>query len=172
MPYIDARKNGVLLEQTARQNYEGYTNKQVQKAVLDRTLLGLLGHPSAQDLEYLVIINNIYNCPITIHDVKNSHAILGPDIAGMRCKTVRNETYHIAIDYVAIPRDFPNMHNYVTIVADAMSVKNTPFLVTMSRGIKLITVEHIPTCTSKNPSKILKRMMHLYSNGSMIVKTF
>ena len=38
----------------------------------------------------------------------------------MRIKTARHEPDHVAIYYVAIPRDFLKFHKYVTIVADVM----------------------------------------------------
>ena len=90
-------KKEVLIVQTVRQNYKSCAKKQVYKAVMDRNSLGMLFHPSAQDLEYLVSINNIDDCPITIHHVKNAHAIFGPDIAGARGKPVRHKPEHFTI---------------------------------------------------------------------------
>ena len=145
LPYIGASKQGIILVHTVQKKYEGYTNQKPQKDVMARKAGGIISHPSAQDLEYLVISNNIDYCPIKIHDVKNAHAILGPDLAGVRGKTVRHDPGHVIIDYFSIPRDLLNKKKHVTIVADVMFVKNTRFLVTMYRGIKSIPVEHIPT---------------------------
>ena len=67
----------------------------------------------------------------------------------MRGKKVRHDPDHVAIDYVDIPMEFLKFHTYVTLVADLISGKNTPFLIIMSRDIIFITVEHIPTVTAE-----------------------
>ena len=108
LPYIDVRKQVILMVQPVQNNYEGYTKKQVGKAVMDHKASELLGHTSAYDLEYLVISNNIDDCPIKIHDVKNSHTILGPGLARVRGKPVRYKPYHVTIYYVAISRELLN----------------------------------------------------------------
>ena len=59
----------------------------------------------------------------------------------------------------------------MTLVDGVMFSNNTPFLITTSRGIKLIAVEHIPTCTAKNLDKSIKTIMCLYLCGNMIVQT-
>ena len=41
----------------------------------------------------------------------------------------------------------------------------------MSRGFKFVTVEYTSSCTAKEISKKLKRVMKLYDRGSMIVQT-
>jgi hypothetical protein len=53
------------------------------------------------------------------------------------------------MDYVAVSREFMKLHKYVTLVADVMFVNGVTFLVTMSRGIKFVTAEHVPTRMAK-----------------------
>ena len=74
-------------------------------------------------------------------------------------------------DYVAIPRDFLALHRFVSLVADVMFVNNIPFLITIYRGIKFVTVEYLRSLTDKELSKKLRRVMKLYGRGSMIVQT-
>ena len=52
------------------------------------------------------------------------------------------KTEHVRVDYVEIPRDLVDMHKYVTLVANMMFVNGLPFLVTLSRGISLVTIEY------------------------------
>ena len=40
----------------------------------------------------------------------------------------------------------------------------------MSRGIRLITIEHVPTRTDKQRSESIKIFISLYSRGHMVVK--
>ena len=63
------------------------------------------------------------------------------------------------------------MHKYATLVVDVLFVNNIPFLITISRGIKFVTVEHIPISMAKQLSKNLKIIMKFYSRGSTIVQT-
>ena len=76
------------LVQTVRKNYEGFTKRDVERAVLASEATGLIGHPSERDLKYLVSIN-LNDCPVTIPDVNNAHKIFGPNLGGTRGKTVR-----------------------------------------------------------------------------------
>ena len=48
MPYIDMREvtEGFAMVQTVRQNFEGYTKKQVEKAIAARKLQAMMAHPS------------------------------------------------------------------------------------------------------------------------------
>ena len=170
LPYIDAGEEGLIFVQTVRQQYEGFTKKQVEKAILARKATGLLGYPTERDMEALVS-NNLDNVPFTVTDIRNAKTIFGPDLAGVRGKTVRESPKHVVTDVVAIPRDFMKLHKFVTLVADVMFVNSVPFLVTSSRGIKFVTAEHLQSRTAKQLSKSLKRIMCLYSRGGMIVQT-
>ena len=57
------------------------------------------------------------------------------------------------MDYVAVPKDFIKLHKVVTILADLIFVNGAPFLITMTRGIKFVTVQQIPTRTDNKSSK-------------------
>ena len=74
-------------------------------------------------------------------------------------------------DYVDIPRDFLKLHKYANLVAGVMFFNIIPFLITISLGIRFITVEHVPTCTAKQLSKIIRIILSLYAHGNMIVKS-
>ena len=94
-------------------------------------------HPSEQDLKYLVSSHNLDDCPLTIHDVKNSHAIFGPNIAGVIGKTVRQKPDIVMTYYMAVPCDFLALHKCVTLVADVCFVDNIVFLITFPEVLNL-----------------------------------
>ena len=50
--FVESTKEVVMFVQKIRNNYEGFTEKEVEKAVLGRKAPGLIGHPYAQDLKY------------------------------------------------------------------------------------------------------------------------
>ena len=71
--------------------------------------------------------------------------------------------------YIAVPKDFLKLHKFVTLVADVMFVDDAPLLITVSRGIKFVTVENIPNRTDKQLSRSLKHVMRIYSRSIIIV---
>ena len=156
--------------QIVRKNYDGFTKRDVERAVLAHEAAGLIVHPSERDLKYLVS-RNLTDCPVTILDVNNNHKIFGPILGVTRGKAVRQNPEHVTTNYVAIPRDFLTLQRFVSLVAHVMFVHNKTFLTTMFRGIKFVTVEYISARTAKELSKKLNRVMKLYGQGSVISQT-
>ncbi len=52
-------------------------------------------------------------------------------------------------NYVQIPRALLKRHQRVTLAVDVMFVNGVPFLVSVARGLNLVTAEHMPTRTAK-----------------------
>ncbi len=84
--------------------------------------------------------NLLTNCPITIWDVDNADQIFGPNLANLRGKTTRAKPDHVRVEYARIPKDFIQLHKYMTLVEDVMFVNGLPFLVMSSWGISLVTI--------------------------------
>ena len=97
--------------------------------------------------------------------------MFGTNLAGTRGKTVWQKSDGVVMYYVTVPKDLLELHKFVTLVAYLMFVNGATFLIIMSLGINFVTVKHIPTCTDKQMSKSLKRVMKIYSRSSMIIKT-
>jgi len=108
----------------------------------------------------------ITNCPVTVQDVENANHIFGPDLDNLRTKPE-----HVCIEYIQIPRDFVELHKYVTLVADVMFINGLPFLVTSSQGISLVTIEYLKLRTAKRLVDTLERAIHIYSKAGFIVQT-
>ena len=89
----------------------------------------------------------IWKFPITTYDVNNFHNMFSQNLAGTNGNTVWQNTYRVVMYYIAVPKDFLKLHKFVTLVEDVMFVNGAPFLITMSRRIKFVTVEHITTRT-------------------------
>ena len=144
---------------TVANNMEGFTKRDVAKAHAARRLQGMIGHPSDQDFTGLVREKLLANCPVTVSNVANAKSIFGPDIAGLRGKTVRHSPTHVYTAYVAIPKDFLSAHRNVTLTVDVMFVNGLPFLVTKSRGINLVTNEFARSRTATNLATLLARVI-------------
>ena len=57
-------------------------------------------------------------------------------------------------------------------MSDAMIVNSKLLLITMSRGIKFLTVKHVPTRTANQLIKYFERVMKIDSRSIMIVHNF
>ena len=106
---------------------------------------------SERYLEVLVRSKELDGMPAAPHDFRNAIAVFsGHDIAGVQEETTRQASPERVIpDYVAIPRNFLKLHTHVTLVAGVIFVENIPFLVTLPRGIKFVTAEHVRSRTAK-----------------------
>ena len=77
------------------------------------------------------------------YDVTTAYKYFGPDLAGVRGKTVWRQPTRIDSDYVDIPQDLIELNKLITLIVDIMFVNGILFLITHGRGVGLISVEWI-----------------------------
>jgi hypothetical protein len=75
--------------ENVRDNYDGFTKKQIERAIAARRLMGMIASPLECDFQGLVRLNLLKDCPITNADITNARQIFGPDLANIRDKTVQ-----------------------------------------------------------------------------------
>jgi hypothetical protein len=131
----------------------------------------MIGNPSKGDFKGMVSGNLIKNCPVTTTDITNARRFFGPDLASIRGKTVRRTPGPVVADYVAVPCSLVEQNSIVTMAADVFFVDGTAFLVTLSRRIKFITVEHVPVRTAISLSKHITRVLQVYECAEFRVRT-
>ena len=129
----------------------------------------MVGHPTDREVLGMVRSQMITNCDVTPTAVKNFNQIFGPNLAGVRGRTIRTTPEPVHIDYVQIPRAILDRHGIVTLTVDCMFVNGVPFLVSVSRGLNLIMAEFTPTCTTKNLAVGIRNIMVLYEKGGFQV---
>jgi hypothetical protein len=154
-----------------QKNMDGFTKRKVEEAKAAHEAQGMLGHPTDREFLGMVCSNTIANCDATKNAVKYANLIVGPDLAGVRGRTVRTTPEHVRNNYVQILRAILDRHRLVTLTVDCMFVNGVPFLVSTSRGLNLITAEHTPSRTAKNLAAGITRIMALYALGSFQVET-
>ena len=88
--------------------------------------------------------------------------MIGPSRAEVRDNAARSSPDHVISDVVAIPMDLMLLHKNAVLVVDIMFVKNVAFLITISRGIKFITVKYLKSHSAKQLSHSLKNVINLY----------
>ncbi len=62
-------------------------------------------------------------------------------------------------NHVQIPRVLLDWHQRVTLAVDLIVVNGVPFLVSVSRGINLVTAKYTPSCMAKQLVVGITRMM-------------
>ena len=70
-----------------------------------------------------------------------------------------------------VPRDVLRFHRDITLCVDIMFVNKIPFLTTLSRSLKFITVEALQNRQIKNVSKKIANIVKLYENRGFRVRT-
>jgi hypothetical protein len=177
MPYIDLKtvEGEVALDfvQTIRGNYDGFTRREVEEARAAREAQGMLGHPTDCDFLGMVRANMVANCPVTVSAAQNANQIFGPDIAGVRGRTVRRPPDAVRTDYVYVqlPRIILEQYWVVVPSADVMFANKVPFLVSQSRGLNLITAEFLPSRTAKSLAARVDQIRQMYARGGFSVGT-
>ncbi len=111
------------------------------------------------------------DCPITNADIIHAHKIFSPNLPNLRGKTVRRKPERVWTEYVDIPCVILDVHGHVTLVADVMFVNGVPFLVSSSKNINLITIEHAPQCTASKLGSLLQRIIRVYARAGFQVQT-
>ena len=74
-------------------------------------------------------------------------------------------------EYVAVPKLVIDRNKTVTLAADVFFIDGTGSLMTVSRNIKFITVEYVPTRTAKNLSIHMDRVTQVYKPAGFNVRT-
>ena len=56
---------------------------------------------------------------------------------------MRAKPDRVEVERIAILRDFQKFHSQVTLVADVFFVNEVPFLITLSRNLRFVTVQYM-----------------------------
>jgi hypothetical protein len=131
----------------------------------------MIGNLSKGDYRGLVSCNMISNCRITPTNITITRAIFRPDLPSVWGKSVRRTPAPVVADHVAVLHAVVERNKVVTMVADVFFVCGMSFLVTLSRNIKFVMVEHLPVRTANALVKHIKRVLHVYGRGGFSVRT-
>jgi hypothetical protein len=76
---------------TVRENFEGFTHCQVQRATDARCLIQMVASPTEHNFQSMVHLNLLKDCPVTHEDVTNTPKIFSLNLANIRGKTVQKK---------------------------------------------------------------------------------
>ncbi len=99
----------------------------------------------------------------------NAHQIFGPDLAGVRGRTVWRPQESVTTNYVHISRAILEQHQLVTLAVDLMFANGVPFLVSVAIILNLVTAEFTLSRTAKQLAACITWMMDLYACGGFQV---
>jgi hypothetical protein len=181
MPYIDMSRpkdhitrvvcqDSMTCVETVRANMEGFTLEQCTRAKGARDAMAMMAHPPEGKMKHMVSSNNVANIPFTSTDFSNGRALFGPDRGAIRGKTVRQRPHRVRPELITVPQELYERTRDVILTAYVMFVDGLPFFVTLSRGIKLVTLEFLPSCTTDQLHKSLLAVARLYRRGGFLVK--
>jgi hypothetical protein len=135
--------------------------------------MAMMAHPSEEKFKKHVVSSGhaIKNFSFTLQDVANANALFGPDRGSLKGKTVRQRPGKVRPEYRSIPRDLYERIKNVTLTADVMFVNGLPFFVTMSRDIKIVSVEFLPSRTAEQLRSSITKVIYIYRRGGYMVRT-
>ena len=125
VPKTSAQYN---LVETIQDNMKYYTDRQIQQTKVARMFLHALGHPSVQNIKYIITINGIKNCPVTVANITLAEKIYGKDIATLKGKLKRTTPLPIINNTIAISKELIEHQKNVDLCFDLMHVNGLAFL--------------------------------------------
>ena len=81
-------RNGTRLFDTVKENAEGFSSRQLERARKAWKLYHKIGTPGVESFKSLVKGNMIKNCPVTVDDIKIVEKVWGTDVSYLKGKTV------------------------------------------------------------------------------------
>ena len=93
MPYIDMQnfKEGAIMIETVRKNFENFTKKEIEAARLSRATQSMIGHPPDKVFKKIVSDGTLNNCLVVPNDVSNATAIVDPNLPRMQGASTRKK---------------------------------------------------------------------------------
>ncbi len=100
MPYVDLTRpddhimfnvDGMVMIETVRKNYEGFTREQVTRTAEVCDALAMMAHPAEEKFKKHVVSSAhvVRNFNLFLQDIANANALFGPDRGSLKGKTVR-----------------------------------------------------------------------------------
>lgn len=120
-----------------------YTKRKYRDAVKARRLQNIIMFPPVQKYQKIVDDGLARNCPVMPDDVNAAERLFGSNIGALKGKTVYRHGTNVESHVDGIPPVIMERYKRVTISADIMFVNKIPFLITVSHGLRIGTVENL-----------------------------
>ena len=143
---------------TVKENRQGYTKAQFQRAVAARKLYHSLGAPTLENYKKFLNMNGIQNCPVRSADVDIAENIFGPDMAALKGKSVRTTPKPVLEDWINLPEEIHKKHKRIKLCMDIMYINGVGLMTAVDRSIRYRSIVEI---TSNNDDEALLSALDL-----------
>merc|ERR1712086_273571 len=166
---VEREVEEVMLITTVNDNKSKISAYDFSKAKIARALQRRIGRPATKDYIHYVSTNQIPNCPITGHDIKNADFVWGPELGCLKGKTTRQPSPQIRVENHAVPYQVMQQYKEVTLAADVMKVTGIPFLMTISKHITFGTAGKLDNMNNSHIIKHFKAVIGAYVTRGVCV---
>ena len=152
----------------------GNTSEQIKGAHLDRVAQERVGHPPDGVLKQMVSNNIPKNMPIGLDSVADALAVYGTPVSRLKGAKTREKTHPRVGEggKLETPQGFYRLNKFSNLTADVMFVSGIPFLVTLSRKIKRITAEYVPSLPGQQLANYLTKIVNAYARGGFVIDLY
>jgi hypothetical protein len=156
--------NNSSLVETVNENRAKYTKEEVKRADEARELWKTLAFPSTKDFIWMLKNGKVLGTRIAIHDVLRMFNIYGTDCSVLKGRVVRKQPDKVIIE--SIERE---ISGDLVVAVDIMFIDGVAFLVSISRRLQLIMVEHLANKSAEELLRAVENLIATYKAQSFQV---
>ncbi len=146
-----------LVIKTVEGIQRNFTKKEIEQAESARRLYVIIGRPSPKVFEEMIKGGKIINNTVTIQDYRNAIMMYGEDLGAIKGKTTRTKPEPIKVHLEETPQP-----KNIVLSIDVMFFTGLPFLITVSRNIRFITVTLLTDRKKGTLLKAIQQVCRLY----------
>jgi len=156
--YHDIRwvNSSILLANTVDENKALFTPRMINRADKARRLYGMIGRPSEREYVNILGSNELKNSSVTVKDAKTALKVYGPEEASLMSNITRQQTNHVDITCVPLPREILAVYKDITLCADILFIGKIVCFGTISRNVLFTSTQVI-----KNRKKVKTILPHI-----------
>ena len=108
MPCIDLQvtHEGISTLETVRANFEGFTKKQVEKAILAHCMQSMIACPPDEAFKQLVSTKSLVNSGVTVQDITNARSLFVPNLPRLISAKTKVKPTRVESHFTKIPQNF------------------------------------------------------------------
>jgi len=158
-------KKAFPIVRTVQGMKERYTQEEVDRADKALELIVAMGRPTSEVLIDALKRGAILDCPLTVHDVRRMEKIYGKELGSIKGKTTRSTPSAIRFEHEeeSSSSEIINVDRKITLCVDIFFIAGIPFLLSTSRRISLLMVEHLSNRTTETIMAELDYMINNYA---------
>jgi hypothetical protein len=148
-----------------------YMILEYRDVALARKVQNIMMFPNAHAYSRIVDSNQLANCPVKHSDIVAAERIFGPNLGGLKGKTVYHARTPVTGRIDGIPPNIRDRYQHVVLGVDIMFVNKIPFLITVARGLRIGTVEVLNNWQVPTVAACLGTVFRTYRRRGLQVST-